>query len=361
MRKPFACSIVLGIAVFLGFLVCGQANCQPAPPKEELVVRALVFANDNSSLYYSTFSSKSRMVRVNLSDGSDNILVRGDGPNYSALTCVRESRVIAGGYPDGIVHLIDPKASKVSPLMEDGGGQTLGVTVSADLLLIRNADIVYLYELRTQSLTRSISFQQTGSLANGYTKHAKVHHEWPEPVHLLVDAGISPDGQLVAVTLGKNGVAIFPADDPKKAKRLKTDIPYTSSLAFSPDGKTLAVSGSDPPKVGETKAGIIELFDLTTGTGKRLPVKDLGWTGLMRFSADGKRLVFFDFSAETRRVRVWDVIQNREIKSVEFKVKELRAVAVSPDGKLFAIGGDFGYEVWSLESGKCILRSRQSD
>lgn len=332
--------------LFLGFSPQSRA-LQP----QEVSVTSLTFSPDGATLYYASLSKQRRLTQVGLIDGKENVLAQGDVVWYSSASCLDDGRVLAGGMPGGIVHLVNPKDGKLTKLME-GGGYTAKVSATpSGLVLIRNADALYLYNAKQEKLLRSISFQQTESLANGFSQPAKLDEVWPTPVHMLVNAALSPDGTTIVVALGKTGVALFPVGDVKKARHLKTKITYVNSLAFAPDGKTLAVGGGAPPKVGEEGKGAVELFSLADDTKKATPAEEAGPIGLMQFSADGKRLVIYE---QSRVVRVWDVVRTREISKLKFNTDDIRAVAVSRDGKSFAIGGLFGYEVWNTETGKRI-------
>jgi WD40 repeat protein len=242
--------------------------------------------------------------------------------------------------------------------MEGFGGYTADVSaIPSGSVLIQNADTLYIYNAKQEQLLRSISFQQTGSRANGFARAAKTHQEWPKPVHLFRSAALSPDGTTLAVGLGESGVSVFPVDSVKKSQHLKTIGPYVGFVCFAPDGKTLAVSSSDTPKIGVETKGQVELFDLTSGKKKVVPTGDSRNAGQMRFDTDGKRLVIYEGGA----VQTWDVARSREINRLKFKLTDIRAVASSHDGKLFAIANTFGYEVWNLEDGKRILSSRPRD
>src|SRR5205807_2640991 len=98
-------------------------------------------------------------------------------------------------------------------------------------------------------------------------------------------------------------------------------------LAFSPDGKTVAVG---------TGNGSIQLWDvvarrqLTRLSGHRHSVNSVA------FSPDGKVLVS---GSADRTVRRWDVGTSNELGTFFGHERAVMAVAFSPDGRLVASGG----------------------
>jgi WD40 repeat protein len=107
---------------------------------------------------------------------------------------------------------------------------------------------------------------------------------------------------------------------PKPVAVFTGHIDRFASLAFSPDGKSLAVSG---------KPGI-QLWDVTSHRISTLTPARNELSGVA-FSPNGKTLADIDM----RRIRLWDVASRRIIDSVSsFLCKDL---AFSPDGKTLAI------------------------
>jgi WD40 repeat protein len=124
---------------------------------------------------------------------------------------------------------------------------------------------------------------------------------------------------------------------------------WYQSLAFSPDGKTLA-SGSCEKKDVACIHGIISLWDLTDNR----PIRQLiaGSAGLgFAFSPNGKTLAL---PGDNHSIVLWD-IRNHQIWGKPFSghTEFVNSVAFRPDGKILASAGD-SLIFWNADNGQII-------
>jgi WD40 repeat protein len=162
-------------------------------------------------------------------------------------------------------------------------------------------------------------------------------------------ASLSTDGRRLA-TAKLNGLYVNIWDVPT-GKLLRTiesaGRRYVTTLAISPDGKSLAAGTND---------GVYRLFN--TGTGKEVRTFGTnhmngsysGGSNLLRFSPDGKRLFIsgmtFDGVSFRRATKVWDTDSGKTLFELAGKnqFSSMYSAAFSPDGKRL-VCGDLSGEV----------------
>ncbi len=123
-------------------------------------------------------------------------------------------------------------------------------------------------------------------------------------------------------------------------------------LAFSPDGKNIAVS---------THTGYLLVWDLAEGkkvlTKKLTKSRHLSLKSLL-FTPDSKKLVF---RKDEKQISFWNLELNQEVQTLQFPHPSLSNIKITKDGKfLVAVGlGEFTTESkfvsWNLETGNKVL------
>jgi RNA polymerase sigma factor (sigma-70 family) len=178
----------------------------------------------------------------------------------------------------------------------------------------------------------------------------------------------SPDGKMLAAAFG-DGIRFWDVVTGKLIRQLALRGGYAASLAFAPDGKTLAVTDGDLGLVDHlkpSKVPTVRLLDPVTGRELRKPFelpeaassrdRSPRWVsmGHVAFSADGKVLAAVVTSSSRLgtdpSIRVWEVATGRVLSRLERAgADELSGrFVLSPDGKsLVTLAG-----LWEVATGK---------
>jgi WD40 repeat protein len=120
--------------------------------------------------------------------------------------------------------------------------------------------------------------------------------------------------------------------------------PVINALAFSPDGKTLAVSGYREVLLHNVEGGVPKAR--LVGLSERL--------NSIAFSQDGSSLIAAGGTpARFGEVQVWDVPKAQLRRSITVTTDTLFGLSLSPDGKEMAIGAaDNSVRLIEIDSGK---------
>lgn len=176
-------------------------------------------------------------------------------------------------------------------------------------------------------------------------------------VCLLVCASLVPRAAAQSITPQKQKVPIpFTAAGSKSMEFVVTYGPTVpvSALAFSPDGKRLAVGGYHE----------VVVWDLEHGKFlKRIGAGQLGTVGAIAFLKDGVSLAIGEGTPHVSgSVRIFNLENGQQTHSFDEPTGVVYALAVSPDGKLLvAGGGDKLARVWTIDDRKLVTTLKEHD
>ena len=132
----------------------------------------------------------------------------------------------------------------------------------------------------------------------------------------------------------------MPAAEPKPVT-LGGHPDFVYSVAFSPDGKTLASGSGD---------NTIKLWDVPTGKEQATLKGHTGWVTSVAFSPDGKTLASGSWD---KTIKLWDVATGKELATLQGHTSFVLSVAFSPDGKTLAsASGDKTIKLWDVADGQ---------
>lgn len=155
----------------------------------------------------------------------------------------------------------------------------------------------------------------------------------------------SPDGKTLAEGLPTNTIRLWEVATGKEVLPVVGHQGGVSNLGVTPDGKTLITRGTD---------NSIRSWDIASGKELRSFKLPAG-TGNADLSADGKIVVF---GGPNNTVHIWDVAQGKELRQVPIQAQQnfgnvpagMGGLSISPDGKITAVRG-YDQIVYLIETG----------
>jgi WD40 repeat protein len=173
----------------------------------------------------------------------------------------------------------------------------------------------------------------------------------PKKGDTLRGLALSPDGShLATLQQGRtspyqHAVHIWDAMAGRALRTMAADHKNMSTLAFSPDGKTLATAGWNG----------IRCWDVATGEERSRSQGEGANTEKLAFSADGQMLA--TLQRHSSAFHLWDVATGKRKPSPAGHTSRPHGTSFSPDGLRLASGGglDGAIHIWDLADSKSLF------
>jgi WD40 repeat protein len=163
---------------------------------------------------------------------------------------------------------------------------------------------------------------------------------------------LAPDGKTLAAQFGKSDIKLWDVTSGREKLTLKGRERTVRSLAFAPDGQTLA-SGSEG-------AGDLILWDISSGRAMKTIESGQIEVRSLAFARDGRTLAA---GGADGTVKLWNVATGCEESRLQGHSDGVLSVAFSPDGKTLASASAWGkyggaVQLWDMTAKPVKSRRR---
>jgi WD40 repeat protein len=188
--------------------------------------------------------------------------------------------------------------------------------------------------------TKEIKGQVMGALQQAVSE-VKERNSLEGFTNSVWSVAFSPDGKTLASASGDNTIKLWNLQNQKNIKTLTGHSRLVRSIAWSRDRKTLASASNDKT---------IKLWNLQTGKPIATLTGHSNEVSSVAFSPDGKTLAS---ASGDKTIKLWNLQTQKELATLSGHSSFVNSVAFSPDGKtLAAASGDKTIKLWNLQTQK---------
>ena len=245
--------------------------------------------------------------------------LRGHENSVWSVAFAPDGKTLATGSADKMVKLWTARTRKLPDTLESHDIYSVAFAPDGKTLISGHDDkTVKLWDVRTGQLLNTL----------------KGHEE------AVLSIASSSDGKTLVSGSNDNTVKLWDLRTGQLLTTLRSKGP-TWSMAFAPGGKNLAAA---------VNSGTIELWDLRIGQSlNTLEIDDDEYIESVAYAPDGKTLAI----GTTDGGGLWDAQTGKWQKKIT--AGDVRIVAFAPDGKMLACGGrDNAVKLWDISAGQLL-------
>jgi len=304
-------------------------------------INSIAFSPDGHTLASGAMDMTIRLWNLQLQQQMTTLF--GHSGNVAAISFSPNGKYLVSGSWDKTVRLWDVQTGQTIRRFE---GHSSAVTVMAlspdgQNLLSGSDDYGITLFQKTLLQTGSISFQT-------FLKTKFILDDKYRPIKTFA---VSPDGQTLAVVAEESIIYLLDRQSGNEIKRLEGQTEEINHIAFSPDGKQLAV-GSRYPSESDSKKTPLGLWEIQSGNELKRLTGHGNHVMKVAFSQDGKTLAS---ASDDNTIHLWDISSLTPIKQLNGHDHFVVAVAFSPDGRLLASGSwDNSVRLWDVQTGEAV-------
>jgi WD40 repeat protein/serine/threonine protein kinase len=289
--------------------------------------------------------------------GLERAPLEGNQNDLLAVAVAPDGATVAATGIEQVVRIWDVASGRerLPTLPQEAHGQSLAFSPDDKLLASSAGNVVKIWDRATGTLQSTftlrckrpvrIAFAADGKILAAvgvdrtYVKQENDAVHWdlhaqkelgarPEFSVPVSCADVSPDGRTLALGLNEAAVQFWNLEDNRAGPRWQTKSDAIVSIAYSPDGKSVAMGSN----------GQLLVRDLAGGEERAVHKEHRNWIHSLAFSPDGRLLASSDNDGW---LVVWDRVANRKVKAWQFPGK-VNQVVFAADGRHVATANSNG-------------------
>jgi WD40 repeat protein/serine/threonine protein kinase len=307
---------------------------------------------NNDRVYSLAFSPDSKLLAIGgnqivqvleVATGQERSVLRGHGNGVYHLNFSPDgSKLITISHFDPIAKLWDvATGTKQREFTGKAEAYVAGSAFGPDGTILATAE--------AHPFNRNLS----GSVRLWDVATGKERSAFQEPDGGAYSVAFSPDGKTLASANSSTGtIKLWDVATGCSRHTFYAWIERVYCLAFSPDGRTLASASYD---------GTVGIWDVAARPSPAVLRGHTTWIKCASFSPDGKLLASGSLD---QTVKLWDPVTGQEQGTLQVNGGSVQALAFSPDGKMLATGNsDTTVRLWEVATRKelAILKGRTKE